>query len=88
MNNRREKLWKYIKPWLGTAVLLTPIIYYTTNKGQFTFIDYINLLIHKGGHGVFKIFGKVIYTLSRTPMQLIIPSIIYYLKQDCWNKIN
>ncbi len=81
MNNISERLWKYIKPWLGTAVLLPIIIYYTTNKGQFTFIDYINLLIHEGGHGVFKIFGKFIYTLGGTLMQIIIPSmfIIYYL---------
>lgn len=81
MNNRSENFWKYIKPWLGTAALLPFVIYYTINKGQFTFIDYINLLIHEGGHGVFKIFGKFIYTLGGTLMQIIIPSmfIIYYL---------
>jgi len=81
MKNRSENFWKYVKPWLGTAALLPLIIYYTINKGQFTFIDYINLLIHEGGHGVFKIFGKFIYTLGGTLMQIIIPSmfIIYYL---------
>ena len=81
MKNKSENFWKYVKPWLGTAALLPLIIYYTINKGQFTFIDYINLLIHEGGHGVFKIFGKFIYTLGGTLMQIIIPSmfIIYYL---------
>jgi hypothetical protein len=81
MNKRSENFWKSIKPWLGTTTLLPLVIYYTINKGQFTFIDHINLLIHEGGHGVFKIFGKFIYTLGGTLMQLIIPSmfIIYYL---------
>lgn len=81
MNNRSENIWGYIKPWLGTAVLLPIVIYYTINKGQFTFIDYINVLIHEGGHGVFKIFGKFIYTLGGTLMQIIIPSmfIVFYL---------
>lgn len=81
MNKRSENFWKSIKPWIGTTMLLPLVIYYTINKGQITFIDYINLLIHEGGHGVFKIFGKFIYTLGGTLMQLIIPSmfIIYYL---------
>ncbi len=80
MNYRGESFWKNIKPWLGTAVLLPLVIYYTINKGQFTFIDYINLLIHEGGHGVFKVFGRFIYTLGGTLMQIIIPSmfVIYY----------
>ncbi len=80
MNNKNENFWKTVKPWIGTTILLPMVIFYTINKGQFTFIDYINLLIHEGGHGVFKIFGKFIYTLGGTLMQLIIPSmfIIYY----------
>jgi len=81
MKNRGEILWKHIKPWLGTITLLPIVIYYTINKGQFTFIDYINLLIHEGGHGIFKVFGKFIYVLGGTLMQIIIPSmfVIYYL---------
>ena len=81
MYNISENLWKNLKPWLGTIVLLPIVIYYTINKGQFTFIDYINVLIHEGGHGIFKIFGKFIYTLGGTLMQIIIPSmfIMFYL---------
>lgn len=80
MNNRSERFWDNIKPWLGTIFLLPIVIYYTTNNGQFTFIDYINVLIHEGGHGIFKIFGRFIYTLGGTLMQIIIPSmfVIYY----------
>jgi len=91
MNNKSESFWDNIKPWLGTAVLLPLIIYYTINKGQFTFIDYINVLIHEGGHGIFKIFGKFIYTLGGTLMQIIIPSmfVIYYWikRKKVWTQI-
>lgn len=43
--------------------------------GEFTFIDNLNLLIHEGGHGIFRIFGDFIYTLGGTLMQIIIPSL-------------
>ncbi|MFA5806284.1 MAG: hypothetical protein WC879_16750 [Melioribacteraceae bacterium] len=46
MSKRIEKFWENVKPWTGTAALLPPVIYYVINKGQFTFIDYINLFIH------------------------------------------
>ena len=71
---------EFIKQWIGTILLLPIIVYYTINAGKFTFIDYINLLIHEGGHGIFKIFGKYIYTLGGTLMQIIIPGmfIVFY----------
>jgi hypothetical protein len=80
MDSGKQNYWRYLKPWLGTIVLLPAAVYYSFNKGQFTFIDYLNLLIHEGGHGVFSIFGKFIYTLGGSLMQIIIPSIfiIYY----------
>lgn len=78
--NNKESFWESAKPWVGSFVLLPFIIYYTLNMGKFTFIDFVNLLIHEGGHGVFKIFGKFVYTLGGSLMQIIIPSmfIIYY----------
>lgn len=67
-------------PWAGSVVLLPVMIYFTLNIGNFLFLDYINLLIHEGGHGVFKVFGGFIYTLGGTLMQIIIPSmfVVYY----------
>ena len=46
--------------------------------GKFTFIDYVNLLIHEGGHGIFRVFGGYIYTLGGSLMQIIIPSLFVY----------
>lgn len=70
--------------WIGSLVLLPVMIYFTLNIGNFLFIDYINLLIHEGGHGVFKVFGGFIYTLGGTLMQIIIPSmfiVFYFVKK-------
>jgi hypothetical protein len=71
---------KNIKNWLGSIIILPVVVYLILSIGKFHFIDYLNLLIHEGGHGIFKIFGGFIYTLCGTLMQLIIPSmfIVYY----------
>lgn len=71
---------KNIKNWLGSIIILPVVVYLILSIGKFHFIDYLNLLIHEGGHGIFKIFGGFIYTLGGTLMQLIIPSmfIVYY----------
>jgi hypothetical protein len=45
------------------------------------------LLIHEGGHGIFKIFGKFFYTLGGTIAQILIPGmfVVFYLVRG--NKI-
>lgn len=70
------------KKWIGSILLIPIIIYLINNSGKFIFIDYINILIHEGGHGIFKLFGKFIYTLGGTITQILIPLmfIIYYLR--------
>jgi hypothetical protein len=83
LNNKQndKTYFEKLKPWIGTLVILPLACYYTLNRGQFTFIDYINLLIHEGGHGIFKFFGKFIYTLGGTLMQIIIPGmfVVFYM---------
>ncbi|MEW6652156.1 MAG: hypothetical protein AB1394_01675 [Bacteroidota bacterium] len=69
-----------IIPWLVSIFLFPVMIYFYFNIGSFLLIDYLNLLIHEGGHGVFRIFGDFIYTLGGTLMQIIIPTmfVVYY----------
>lgn len=62
-----------LKKWSGSLILLPFYFYYGFKKGEFTFIDNLNLLIHEGGHGIFRLFGDFIYTLGGTLMQIIIP---------------
>lgn len=73
-----------LKKWIGSIIILPIAVYLTFNKGEFLFIDYLNLLIHEGGHGIFSFFGKFIYTLGGTLMQIIIPSlfIFYFATND------
>ncbi len=68
-----------LKPWIGSIILLPLVIWLTINAGQFIFLlDHFNLLIHEGGHGIFKIFGSFVYTLGGTLMQIILPSLFIY----------
>jgi hypothetical protein len=66
--------------WCGSIVVFPLVTYFALNMGKFTAIDYVNLLIHEGGHGVFIFFGKFIHALGGTLMQLIIPSmfVVFY----------
>lgn len=69
-----------LKPWI-TSALLIPVIYYLIkNDARLLIIDYVNLLIHEGGHGIFKIFGKYIHALGGTLAQVLIPGmfIVFY----------
>ncbi len=80
--NNQNNIWERFKPWIASLVLLPVILYYTYNHGRFTFIDFVNLLIHEGGHGVFSFFGRFIYTLGGTLAQIIVPGmfIVYYAR--------
>lgn len=67
------------KPWIGSLVLLPVVLWLTFNAGDFIFLlDHFNLLIHEGGHGVFRIFGKFIYTLGGSLMQVLMPLLFVY----------
>lgn len=67
------------KPWIASLILLPIGLYLIFNKGEFIFIlDHLNLLFHEGGHGIFSFFGKFIYTLGGTLMQIIIPSLFIF----------
>lgn len=65
-----EKLKKIIP-----SLFLLPIaLFIIFNRGDFIpILDHVNLLIHEGGHGIFKVFGKFIYTFGGTLMQIILP---------------
>lgn len=72
-----------IKPWIPSLLLLPIVLWLIFNGGKFILIlDHFNLLIHEGGHGIFKVFGDFIYTLGGTLMQIILPSIFifYFIK--------
>ena len=69
---------------LVTAYLAWLVIFLMTDYGTpqgrvnmpvvLIVLDWINLFIHEGGHGIFRIFGEFIYVLGGTLMQLILPA--------------
>jgi hypothetical protein len=68
-----------IKVWIASLIILPIGLFLIFNKGEFIFIlDHLNLLFHEGGHGIFSFFGKFIYTLGGTLMQIIIPSLFIF----------
>jgi hypothetical protein len=80
----QENTVSKIVPWLGSLALFPFMIYFVFNIGHYGLIDYVDLLIHEGGHGIFRFFGKFIYTLGGSLMQLIIPSMFigyYFFKR-------
>ncbi len=80
MNINSKQIIDLLKTWILSIILLPAIIYFATTAGKFHFIDYVNLLIHEGGHGIFSFFGKFIYTLGGTLAQILIPGmfVVYY----------
>ncbi len=85
--NKYSVQFEKLKPWIPSIILLPLIYYLIKHEGRILLVDYINLLIHEGGHGIFKVFGKFIYALGGTLAQIFIPGmfVIFYLVKG--NKI-
>jgi len=66
------------KRWIPSIVIFPIILYWIFNRGEYGLIDNADLVIHEAGHIFFFLFGKFIYTLGGTLMQIILPSIIVF----------
>jgi hypothetical protein len=73
-----------VKRWIPSILVLPVIIWLVLNRGEYTWIDNADLVIHEAGHFFFSLFGKFIYTAGGTLMQIILPSIIiwYFLRNE------
>jgi len=72
------------KRWIPSIIILPIALYWILNRGEYGLLDNIDLVIHEAGHLFFRFFGKFIYTLGGTLMQIIIPSIIagFFFRND------
>ncbi len=72
----------YVQRWWLSILLLPVIIYLLMHRNNYGLIDNADLVMHEAGHFFFMLFGKFIYTLGGTLMQIILPSIIvwYFLR--------
>jgi hypothetical protein len=68
--------WKPVSRLAGAAWLIFYALFliyaYTDNSG-FLFIDYVNLIVHEGGHFFFSWFGYTITILGGTLGELLVP---------------
>lgn len=71
-----SKVSSWLKKWFVSLLLIPIGIYIVWNRGHYGLIDNADLVIHEAGHLVFMLFGRFIYTLGGTLMQIILPSII------------
>jgi hypothetical protein len=68
--------WKPISPYAGIGWLcfyLLFLAYAAADRTGFLFLDYVNLIIHEGGHFFFSWFGYTITILGGTLAELIVP---------------
>jgi hypothetical protein len=83
-----EKLgeWKPVSRGAGAAWLCFYalfLLYALLNHSGFLFLDYVNLMIHEGGHFFFSWFGHTIMILGGTLGELLVPLLcaIYFFWQ-------
>lgn len=68
--------WKPVSRIAGVAWLaayLLFLLYAVIDRTGFLFVDYVNLMIHEGGHFFFSWFGDTIRILGGTLGELIVP---------------
>jgi hypothetical protein len=72
------------KKWIVSVLVLVAAIYLLQNRGTLSWIDNADLIFHEAGHFFFILFGRFIYTLGGTLMQIIIPLMIfsYFLSNE------
>jgi len=78
--------WKPASPvtgiaWLSFYALF--LLYTSANRSRFLILDYVNLIIHEGGHFFFSWFGNTIMILGGTLGELLVPLLcaIYFFFQ-------
>ena len=68
--------WKPVSRAAGTAWLVCYaafLLYAFADRPGFLFLDYVNLIIHEGGHFFFSWFGYTIMILGGTLGELLVP---------------
>jgi len=66
------------RKWFISILLVPVCVHLLYHRGEYGLIDNADLVIHEAGHFFFMFFGKFIYTLGGTLMQMILPSIIVW----------
>jgi hypothetical protein len=79
-----SKIIVFLKKWFLSILLLPVFAHLLYHRGEYGLIDNADLVIHEAGHFFFMFFGRFIYTLGGTLMQIILPTLIawYFFKNN------
>ncbi|MCX8010894.1 MAG: hypothetical protein N3A61_07065 [Ignavibacteria bacterium] len=70
----KERIKEHFSIYWFSYLLIPLSLYFIFSRGNYTILDLVDLFIHEGGHGIFRIFGQFIYMLGGTLMQIILPA--------------
>ncbi|GAC1661681.1 MAG: hypothetical protein NVS9B4_14260 [Candidatus Acidiferrum sp.] len=78
--------WKGVPRVAGIAWLVAYALFFVyalSDQSGFLFLDYVNLIVHEGGHFFFSWFGYTIMILGGTLGELLVPLLcgIYFFSQ-------
>ena len=71
--------WKPVSRWQAGAWIafyLAFMAYAWASRGEFLFIDNVNLIVHEGGHLLFGWLGQTLGVWGGTLLQLIVPILL------------
>lgn len=70
--------------WTGSLVFLPICLYFVLTRGDYTFMDTADLVIHEAGHFFFRFFGTFMMIAGGTLMQVLLPSLLawHFLRHD------
>ncbi|HEX3095839.1 MAG TPA: hypothetical protein VHQ20_01830 [Patescibacteria group bacterium] len=71
--NPNKNNYKFAAAALG----LFYCFYFLTTKGDWHFIDNVDLIIHEAGHVVFSLFGQTLYIAGGSLFQIIVPLVFF-----------
>jgi hypothetical protein len=76
--------WDDVRKWLPSVIIFPLAVYIVLNRGEYTWIDNADLVIHEAGHFFFMFFGKFIYTAGGSLMQILLPGLLvwYFLSNS------
>lgn len=78
-----ERLKEAWATWWSSLMMLPLCVYFGLSRGDYIFMDAIDLAVHEAGHLVFAMFGEFIRMAGGTLLQLLIPMGIaaFYLRR-------
>ena len=63
----------WLRPWVGSAILLPLCLYFAFSRGTYTLLDTADLIIHEAGHVFFAPFGPFLRMAGGTLHQILLP---------------